>query len=263
MSQKETKQECNKRKATDCGLTNNDNSPPLKKIKSEPNPSPNSASNKSKSRSGTKRKVALIVSYLGTNYHGSAFSGNNVSTVSSTLFKSICKIGAITEQNAIDPKKVSFSASSRTDKGVHAAAATFALKMINLFEDPQKESILAHSQQKKKKNKKSKNNNDITDNIHQEDTKEQETQKQELITKKYEYSQWNKMKDLLNKTLPYDIKVQAIQRTIKHFDPRFKAWSRVYHYIIPTYLFDSNIKAKHIINLENMFCQSIIEKAKY
>eukprot|EP01083_Nonionella_stella_P110947 325056_1 len=144
-------------------------------------------------------------------------------------------------------KKVSFAASSRTDKGVHAAAATFALKLINLFEDPQTEAILNPKQKKKNKDT---------------DKKQNDTDNSALIEQKCEYSQWNEMRDLINKSLPDDIRIHGIQRTTKNFDPRYKAWSRVYHYLLPTYLLDASIKATDITGLEDMFCEYIMHKKK-
>lgn len=186
----------------------------------------------SQPRRGSKRKVILIVSYLGTNYHGSAMNTNDPRpTITGTLFAAITKIGGISESNS-EPHKVAFSSSSRTDKGVHAAAATFSLKMINLFENPQNESILTANQW----------------------TETNKAQKREI-------AQWNEMREILNEELPKDIRVQGIQRTSKGFDARYKATSRVYRYCCPSYIFDADIRAEDIPLLEHMFCRDIIQRA--
>merc|ERR1712228_904754 len=96
-----------------------------------------------------------------------------------------------------------------------------------------------------------------------EETELQKIQSNELLQQKFAYSKWEKMKNLLNKSLPSDIKVHAITRTTKNFEPRYQAWSRVYHYICPSYLFDADIKTDCIQNLEQKFVESVIEKVKF
>ena len=89
-----------------------------------------------------KRRVALFVSYLGTNYHGSTWVDDDkndnfckISTIENSLFEAIVASKCISDDNANDPRKCGLSRSSRTDKGVHASVATFALKMCNLYEN--------------------------------------------------------------------------------------------------------------------------------
>lgn len=66
-----------------------------------------------------KRKVALVAAYLGTGYHGVQLN-ENVSTIEDDLRQAIFKAGAMRESNFVDLRKIDWSRSSRTDKGVHA-----------------------------------------------------------------------------------------------------------------------------------------------
>ncbi|GMM52167.1 pseudouridine synthase [Starmerella bacillaris] len=81
-----------------------------------------------------KRKVALQIGYCGTGYHGMQLN-NPHKTIEGDLFQALVKAGAISEDNADDPKKSSFLRAARTDKGVHAAGNVVSLKMI--VEDPE------------------------------------------------------------------------------------------------------------------------------
>ncbi|CCG84500.1 protein of unknown function [Taphrina deformans PYCC 5710] len=81
-----------------------------------------------------KRKVACLIGYCGTGFHGMQLNPPN-RTIESTLFEALVKCGAVSADNADDPKKVSFLRAARTDKGVHAAVNAISLKMI--IDDPQ------------------------------------------------------------------------------------------------------------------------------
>lgn len=80
-----------------------------------------------------KRKVALKIGYCGTGYHGMQLNPPH-KTIEGDIFEALVKAGAISEDNANDPKKSSFLRAARTDKGVHAAGNVVSLKMI--IEDP-------------------------------------------------------------------------------------------------------------------------------
>lgn len=51
-------------------------------------------------------------------------------TIESVLFDALCKTGAVSTSNAVDPKKVQLMRAARTDKGVHASCNLVSLKMI-------------------------------------------------------------------------------------------------------------------------------------
>ncbi|BFZ60404.1 tRNA pseudouridine synthase 1 [Saitoella coloradoensis] len=81
-----------------------------------------------------KRKVACMIGYCGTGYHGIQFNHPH-DTIESALFDAFVKAGAISKDNSDDPKKSSLQRAARTDKGVHAACNLISLKLI--IEDPQ------------------------------------------------------------------------------------------------------------------------------
>ncbi|ODQ53628.1 tRNA pseudouridine synthase, partial [Saitoella complicata NRRL Y-17804] len=81
-----------------------------------------------------KRKVACMIGYCGTGYHGIQFNQPH-DTIESALFDAFVKAGAISKDNSDDPKKSSLQRAARTDKGVHAACNLISLKLI--IEDPE------------------------------------------------------------------------------------------------------------------------------
>ena len=80
-----------------------------------------------------KRKVAVLIGYAGTGYHGIQIN-HKERTIEGDLFAAFVKAGAISKVNADDPKKSSLVRCARTDKGVHAAGNVLSLKLI--VEDP-------------------------------------------------------------------------------------------------------------------------------
>ncbi|KAL2005393.1 hypothetical protein VTN00DRAFT_2604 [Thermoascus crustaceus] len=80
-----------------------------------------------------KKKVAVLLGYSGTGYHGMQLSPTE-KTIEGELFPAFVAAGAISKANAADPKKSSFVRCARTDKGVHAAGNVVSLKLI--VEDP-------------------------------------------------------------------------------------------------------------------------------
>lgn len=76
-----------------------------------------------------KKKVAVMIGYCGTGYHGMQVNPPH-KTIEGDLFEAFIKAGAISKYNADDPRKVSFMRAARTDKGVHAAGNLISLKLI-------------------------------------------------------------------------------------------------------------------------------------
>jgi tRNA pseudouridine38-40 synthase len=76
-----------------------------------------------------KRKVAVMIGYAGTGYHGIQIN-HRERTIEGELFAAFVAAGAIAKTNADDPKKSSLVRCARTDKGVHAAGNVLSLKMI-------------------------------------------------------------------------------------------------------------------------------------
>ncbi|KAI1306371.1 pseudouridine synthase [Xylaria venustula] len=80
-----------------------------------------------------KRKVAVLIGYAGTGYHGLQIN-HDLKTIEGDLFGAFVAASAISKANADDPRKSSFVRCARTDKGVHAAGNMVSLKLI--IEDP-------------------------------------------------------------------------------------------------------------------------------
>lgn len=81
-----------------------------------------------------KKKVAVMIGYAGTGYRGMQLA-HDQKTIEGDLFQAFVKAGAISKNNADDPKKSSFVRCARTDKGVHAAGNVISLKLIVEDED--------------------------------------------------------------------------------------------------------------------------------
>ncbi|KAI0129072.1 pseudouridine synthase [Xylariales sp. AK1849] len=80
-----------------------------------------------------KRKVAVMVGYAGTGYHGMQIN-HKEKTIEGDIFAAFVAANAISKANADDPKKSSLVRCARTDKGVHAAGNVISLKLI--IEEP-------------------------------------------------------------------------------------------------------------------------------
>lgn len=81
-----------------------------------------------------KRKVAVVIGYAGTGYHGIQIN-HKEKTIEGDIFAAFVAAGAISKANADDPKKSSLVRCARTDKGVHAAGNVLSLKLIVEDED--------------------------------------------------------------------------------------------------------------------------------
>ena len=80
-----------------------------------------------------KRKVAVLIGYSGTGYHGLQIN-HKEKTIEGDIFAALVAANSISKANASDPRKSSFVRCARTDKGVHAAGNMISLKLI--IEDP-------------------------------------------------------------------------------------------------------------------------------
>jgi len=75
-------------------------------------------------RKKSKRKVGLVIGYVGTAYRGlqiNRMTDGGPVTVEEVLEEALYKAGCISESNYGNLDKIAWSRSSRTDKGVHAA----------------------------------------------------------------------------------------------------------------------------------------------
>ncbi|KAI2465927.1 pseudouridine synthase [Annulohypoxylon bovei var. microspora] len=80
-----------------------------------------------------KRKVAVMIGYSGTGYHGLQIN-HKEKTIEGDIFAAFVAAKAISKANADDLRKSSFVRCARTDKGVHAAGNMISLKLI--IQDP-------------------------------------------------------------------------------------------------------------------------------
>lgn len=82
-----------------------------------------------------KRKVTLVGGYVGTNYYGLQMDPNRLQpenflpTIENEYRLALIKAGCVLETNGHDLARLSWSRSSRTDKGVHAARIVFSAKL--------------------------------------------------------------------------------------------------------------------------------------
>jgi tRNA pseudouridine38-40 synthase len=92
-----------------------------------------------------KRKMALLISYIGSNYAGFQINKDQ-RTLQAELEFAIFKAGMLQKTNFGFPHKYGWSTSGRTDKGVHACAQVCSLKLEigDASEDEVRERINAH-----------------------------------------------------------------------------------------------------------------------
>lgn len=84
----------------------------------------------SSSRSFSKKKMAVIFGYKGTEFSGVQFQFDpKVRTVEKDLYQAMFDAGGILEANMGDPKKLSWHRAARTDKKVHALVNVISLKL--------------------------------------------------------------------------------------------------------------------------------------
>ncbi|KAG4305787.1 hypothetical protein PORY_000697 [Pneumocystis oryctolagi] len=126
-----------------------------------------------------KRKVACLIGYCGTGYHGMQLNDPNL-TIEREIFEALVNVGAISTMNADDPKKSSLNRAARTDRGVHAACNVISLKMI--IDQPG-------------------------------------------------------LLEAINAALPKTIRMWGITRTLGSFNPKTFCDSRIYEYLVPSYVF--------------------------
>lgn len=75
-----------------------------------------------------KRKVVLLLGFLGTNYGGFQINTGQ-KTLQAEIELALFKAGLLSELNFGSPQKYSWSSSARTDKGVHACSQVCSLKV--------------------------------------------------------------------------------------------------------------------------------------
>ncbi|KAH7890799.1 pseudouridine synthase [Phlebopus sp. FC_14] len=77
-----------------------------------------------------KRMTALLIGFCGAGYNGMQIQQPPARTIEGILFEALIRAGAISQDNADNPAKVSLSRAARTDAGVHAAGNLVSMKLI-------------------------------------------------------------------------------------------------------------------------------------
>lgn len=77
-----------------------------------------------------KRRVAIVIGFLGTKYLGMQFNSNVQPTIEGELEMALFKSGSISLANHQNPNKIGWRRSSRTDKEVHAARMVVSAKLL-------------------------------------------------------------------------------------------------------------------------------------
>lgn len=88
-----------------------------------------------------KRKVALVLGFLGTRYGGFQVNANQ-RTIQAEIELALYRSGLLKDFNFGLPHKYSWSSSARTDKGVHACAQVCSCKVDLLASDVQNDNDL-------------------------------------------------------------------------------------------------------------------------
>lgn len=147
----------------------------------------------------TKKKVALLIGFLGSRYSGFQMNANAL-TIQGELEYALYKAGFISRYNFGFPQKYGWSMSARTDKGVHSCGQVCSMKLL-LPGDVRKQ--------------------------HEEDDKTQTKDKSILDSL---------VIDQLNEHLPSDISVMDIIQTRRKFCAKTHRDKVRYQYLIPSFL---------------------------
>lgn len=86
------------------------------------------------SQKSPKRKVALLLGFLGSNYVGMQMNVDQ-RTIQAELEQALYRAGCIAKSNYGFPSKYGWSNSARTDKGVHSCAQVCSGKLLMFDED--------------------------------------------------------------------------------------------------------------------------------
>jgi len=133
-----------------------------------------------------KRKYAMCLGYLGTDFFGSQINPGRRS-VEREVERAMLLAGGMVESNFGDLSKIGFTRTARTDKGVHAVSQCLSMKLRLPQTDGHEERFVAH----------------------------------------------------MNDFLPPDVVVHNITRVMGSFHAKNFCSGRVYQYLLPTFLLES------------------------
>jgi len=160
-----------------------------------------------------KRKCALVVGYLGSNYKGLQLDEKStLKFIEGELRDALVRVSAISELNSISLSKVDWSRSSRTDKGVHASKVIISLKI----EIPQP----------------------LIDQEDSEIDKAKYPSPNRLIM---EPIRFKRLVEAVNIQLPADIRVFSCTLVNNRFNARDVCKWRAYKYILPASLLTAKV----------------------
>ena len=164
-------------------------------------------------RTMAKRKVAICLGYVGSNYIGLQADENfELNTIEKHLWNALYKSGLILESNKEDMSKVAWSRSSRTDKGVHAAKTIVSAKL----EVPKDmSSVITTTDDDDDGN----DGNDVSSN--------------RMNNLDNTLPSYSSLVNKVNSYLPSDIRVFDIVKTSRGFRARDSCTWRHYEYVIP------------------------------
>ena len=164
-----------------------------------------------------KRKLAILVSFLGTDYSGFQINPSH-RTLQAELELALYKAGIISKHNFGFPNKYSWSNSARTDKGVHAAAQVCSFKGEMIFHNPSNDDD-------------DENNKDGRTGINDEGDGIVSAQKLKI--------ELDAMRNKVNEYLPSEVRVLDIARPTRMFCARTNRNKVRYQYMVPSYMFCS------------------------
>jgi tRNA pseudouridine38-40 synthase len=152
-----------------------------------------------------KRKVALLVAYLGTDYNGFQINPGQ-KTLQAELEYAIWRAGCLDPRNVGYPHKYSWSTSGRTDKGVHACAQVVSCKLA--FPAPPTDAGSAHG----------------------------DTHHNEQVSTSSIIDTLSQSRELINRYLPASVRVLDLVRTTRTFCARTQRNKVRYQYMIPAFV---------------------------
>lgn len=178
-----------------------------------------------------KSKVAILVAYTGTPFHGLQYQRTGVPTIEQTLINGLVEMNLIKRINSTDPKKMHLQRACRTDKGVHAA---FNVIVVNLERGCYDEFIrrfdrlsagtigVVNGERNDERNGDNSNNMDIP--------------KENSISN-------------TSSALAHHIHVYDVVRVPKSFNPKNRTDYRIYNYLVP----------KHMLKVDKETLSSIFD----
>eukprot|EP00526_Cylindrotheca_closterium_P013255 CAMPEP_0113610312 /NCGR_PEP_ID=MMETSP0017_2-20120614/4967_1 /TAXON_ID=2856 /ORGANISM="Cylindrotheca closterium" /LENGTH=541 /DNA_ID=CAMNT_0000519207 /DNA_START=97 /DNA_END=1722 /DNA_ORIENTATION=- /assembly_acc=CAM_ASM_000147 len=186
-----------------------------------------------------KRKVALLLGFVGTNYAGFQINGMQRS-IQAEIELALYRAGMIAESNFGRPHKYSWSMSARTDKGVHACAQVCSVKVELL------ESEVQPSQQQLKEMEKEmeKKNNSTAEGESGEKDASAATNTTTVTTTTTSVSSTDydmeTARKRLEEYLPPDIRVMDMLRTTRNMCAKTQRDRVRYQYMIPSFMLQEN-----------------------